>query len=190
MDELQPPGAGLPEFERAALNFVLRAVSLVTSDSRALSLFQREANRVLEIADAMDADRASQQILVPRYQGMEDSSRNWSVLMVCHHLCLVNYEIMRVIDALKQGIAPLGEISIADYKPDADVGLEVIDDFRRLAVDYGHFVRSNIKLATDLRFPHPWFGPLDGHQWHCLAAVHQRIHRKQAQKIMALLGVV
>jgi len=36
---------------------------------------------------------------------------------------------------------------------------------------------------TTLR--HPWFGEMNAHQWHCLAAMHQSVHRKQMQRILA-----
>jgi hypothetical protein len=38
-------------------------------------------------------------------------------------------------------------------------------------------------LKTALRFPHPWFGPLDAAAWHALSATHLGIHRDQIAEI-------
>ncbi len=183
------PGAGLPEYERAVISGILRFGSAVMSDLRALNLFSREADRILTLIDEVDIDQASHPVRVPRFRGMEESSCHWSLLMVCHHLCLVNREILTAIESLKHGIRPFGAVSIAEYKPDPDVGMDVVDEFRQLTNDYSVFVNNNRPLRTQQRFAHPWFGELDGHQWHCLAAFHQQIHRRQAQKILALDGI-
>ncbi len=188
MPNLQPPGAGIPPLERSFLYGVMKFGSAFLSDRKALTLFQREAATILQIVDDADYDFASQQVLVPRFQGMEDSSRNWSLFMVLDHLCLVNRDILRTIDVLRDGITPRGEVDISFYKPDADCGAEVIGEFRDLVWEFQSQVQSKMPLRGTPAFRHPWFGPLDAHGWCCLAALHQRIHRKQARKIAAMLG--
>jgi len=39
-------------------------------------------------------------------------------------------------------------------------------------------------LKTELRYAHPWFGPLDAAGWHALAAGHMGIHRMQIERIL------
>jgi hypothetical protein len=39
-------------------------------------------------------------------------------------------------------------------------------------------------LKTKLRYPHPWFGPMDAHGWYALAAGHLAIHRGQIERIL------
>jgi hypothetical protein len=39
-------------------------------------------------------------------------------------------------------------------------------------------------LKTELRYAHPWFGPLDAAGWHTLAAGHLGIHRVQIEQII------
>lgn len=170
------------------MSAALKCGSAVLSDQRTLRIFLREADTILKIVDDSDYDFASQEVLIPRYQGMEDSSRNWSLFMVLDHLCKVNREIQRTINVLRDGITPRGEIEIAWYKPDRGCGAEVIDEFRNVVWDYESAIRENVPLRGTPRFAHPWFGPLDAHDWHCLAAFHHRIHRKQARKIAAMLG--
>jgi hypothetical protein len=40
------------------------------------------------------------------------------------------------------------------------------------------------QLRTRATHVHPWFGPLDAQGWHCLAAMHHTIHRRQVERII------
>jgi len=188
MTSPQPPGSGLPPFEQNFLAVSLKVGSALLSDNRALTLFLREADTIKAIVNDCDYDFLSQQVVVPRYQGMEDSSRNWSLFMLLDHLCQVNRSILRTVDALKSGIAPLGVLEVADFKPNLDCDAESIDQFRDLIWDFDSGIRDRMPLRGTPSYAHPWFGPLDAHGWLCLAMFHQRIHRKQARKIAAMLG--
>lgn len=192
-NQLQPPGAGLPSWERSVLNAVFKMGCTLTSDRRALRLYQREADELLRLASEYESYDVFEQVLIPRIIGIEDSSRNWSVLMILEHLCMTNYDMLKVIKALLEGIVPQGEIDVAMYKPTPETGFEVRDHFRNLNDEYVVTIESLIEnrgsLSTAERFAHPWFGPLNAHQWHGLAAVHLRLHRKQAQRLIAMLGV-
>ena len=189
MVDLQEPGAGLPEFERIFLNAMFRCGTVALSAQKALQLFNSEADKILCLLADADIHEASQEMLVPRFLGMEDSSRNWSLLMVVEHLRMVDRKILSAIKTLLEGHHPFDEVSIADFKPDPDVGMDVIDQFELLIKEYQEFMSTRPSLRTQLRYRHPWFGPLDGHGWLCLAAMHHKVHRKQAKKIVALMGV-
>jgi hypothetical protein len=39
-----------------------------------------------------------------------------------------------------------------------------------------------------LTHAHPWFGPLNAHGWHCLAAIHHTLHRRQLTAILRALS--
>jgi len=192
-DELQRPGAGLPTVERQLLDLALKAGGLVMSDNLALKLFRRESNLLCRFAEGDESYDPFQQLVIPRVIGIEDSSRNWSVMMVLEHLCLANRDMLTATKALSEGIVPRGEVDIALYKPSPDIGFEVLDQYRILCDEYcltiERLIETRGRLQTAARFRHPWFGPLNAHQWHSLAAFHQWIHRRQAQKIIAMLGV-
>ncbi len=132
-------------------------------------------------------------LLIPRVIGIEDSSRKWSVAMVLDHVCKVNREMALAVDSLSKGVVPHGEIDVALYKPDPDIGFEVVEQFEQVSQGYvgtvEKILNSRDRLPTQPTFPHPWFGPLNAHQWHYLAAAHMWIHRRQAQKIIAMLGI-
>ncbi len=189
----QPPGAGLPRLEQAFLSTTFKCATAVLSDRRAMALFNKETDRLLRFAKDDESYDISAPLLIPRVIGIEDSSRNWSVLMVLEHLCMVNSDILTAIGLLLNGESPEYVLATKDYKPSPDAGYDVIQKFEQVNSDYVGNVESLIQsrgsLRSSARYEHPWFGPLDAHQWHCLAAIHQRIHRRQTQKIVAMLGV-
>ena len=187
--ELDEPGAGLPGGERLLLGSMLKTSALFMSDRRVSNVFASESRRLINIANDLNIDQLSQQVLVPRLAGIEDSSRNWSVLMVLDHLCRVNRGIMETIELLNKDIEPNFEVDIADFKPDTDVDITIINRFEDLTASYIEQVQRLTPLKSRTCFYHPWFGHLTNHQWHCLAAYHMRIHRKQAHKITTMQGL-
>lgn len=194
MNEFQPPGHGLPRLENIWLNSIFKTGLLFWSDQHALNLYARESQSTFHLVDDCDYDFASTQTMVPKLLGIEDSSRYWSLFMVLDHLIQVDRTIMRVIDVLVDGVIPRGIIDIADYKPSNEVGSETLEQFSECRREYQQQMQSlldrKVRLRNTVRFSHPWFGPMSAHGWHCLAAVHQRIHGKQARKIAALMGRV
>ena len=74
---------------------------------------------------------------------------------------------------------------IADVKPKGGKGREIAEDFRQFLEDYSRLVAEETgDRRSTSRHPHPWFGELNAHQWICLGAVHQSIHRKQMERIV------
>lgn len=192
-NDLSRPGAGLPTLERASLNFLLKTATAVLSDKQALRLFRRESTELLRLTNDNESYDVFQILLIPRVIGIEDSSRNWSVMMVLEHLYMTNRDMLDIINALIEGVVPRGEVDVALYKPSPDIGYDVLDRYRELSDEYAttiqRLLESRGNLATSARYRHPWFGRLNAHQWHFLATVHQVIHRRQMQKLVAMLGV-
>ncbi len=158
-----------------------------------MKLFQSETEALIRIFDEDNGYDVFESLLIPRVMGIEDSSRRWSVAMVLEHLCLTNADIHKAVGSLSAGIVPRGEVDVALYKPDPEIGIDVRERLLSINAEYGLLIQSLLESAGRLRrkpmFRHPWFGYLSAHQWHVLAALHQRIHRRQAQKIVAMLGV-
>lgn len=176
---LAPPGAGLPPFElwisRAGFG-VLRN----TLNRRQIEGWLRsETRKVLAMAGTLSPEQMKRTALIPRPAGLEDSSRNWSAAMVLQHLVIVDAGIGELITTLAQEQTSGREVRIADVKPNPDAGreqLELLDDALKTYIDRVAAVEN---LRTAGRHAHPWFGPLDGHGWHTLAALHTTIHRRQ-----------
>jgi len=186
--------SGIPKFEKVALHVGFKAYTAFCSPKSALKAFNREVDLLLRIANEEDESYdVFQSLDLPRLIGIERSSNHWSIAMVLEHLCMTNRDMLKVIQALLEGVAPRGEVDTALYKPDPDVGDDVFSRYQSLAKEYSHSVESLISsrgsLNSAVRYAHPWFGEIDAHQWNCLCAIHQRLHRRQAQKIVAMLGV-
>jgi hypothetical protein len=107
--------------------------------------------------------------------------------MTLEHLRIVHVGVTRTIASLSRGVKPPGKADTAAVKPNPNVTEAVIGEFEKSCDDFLDTVARTPELKTDLRFAHPWFGPLDAFGWHALAAGHIRIHREQIERIVAQL---
>lgn len=189
MDRPGSEETGLPPIERAFLELKLRTGSLLLGPRRAIKLFSLEANRVLEMVEQYDYDFAGSPVKIPRLQGIEDASRNWSLYMVVDHLVRVDRAILNTIKCLCDGFRPHFDITIAEFKPDPDADARVLDTFQKMARGFQRDVLDLMPIRSRARFEHPWFGALNAQQWIMLAAAHHRIHRRQVHKIATVRGL-
>lgn len=185
--KLGAPGAGLPALELLFARIGFGVYRRLRDRDFALAQFNAEATRVLSLVNSIPHSAAATPILVPRLRGIEDSSRYWSPFMTVQHLVIVNTGILRMIQSLASGEEGTRVVSTADVKPSPGAGADVILTFERGVADYAAALTKISDLHTDARQAHPWFGPLDAHGWHCLAAVHHSIHRKQIQTQISLM---
>ena len=189
--QLQPPGAGLPWYELATARLVVfpllcRRLSWAAAGRQ----FQEEGAAVLKLWDAFPAERLAERVLIRRLRGIEDSSRFWSVAMTVEHLNIVGHGIRRIIAGLRVEQAPARAARVEDVKPRGEMPpAEVRAAFVQLLADAAKSDATEpaVPRGTGLSAPHPWFGPLDAHHWHCLLGLHQGIHRKQVGAIRAKL---
>ena len=182
--KLAPPGAGLPKPE-LFIGRILFAVRRWTSDRDASNArFQAEREVIRRLTRRLDADCAARRVLVRRARGLEDSSRNWSVLMTLDHLRIVHHSMIGIIEALTKGVIPQGTASIAAVKPSPNVTVAVVAAYEESCDALLAAVAAAADLKTEVRYAHPWFGPLDAAGWHTLAAGHLGIHRVQIERIL------
>jgi hypothetical protein len=181
--QLQPPGAGLPAFELAWLRIFFRAACLMISLNTGLRWFKFESEKILALARRVSEGSGAIPVLINRIVGIEDSSRNWSAYMVLDHLRIVNEGIAQIIEYLNRDQAFPQEIRIQDVKPSPASGPNVIDRFVASVENYEAAVTRLGTLGRRMRHPHPWFGPMTAHDWHCLAAIHSWVHRRQMARI-------
>jgi hypothetical protein len=97
----------------------------------------------------------------------------------------VNGEMARVIRALTSGIMPEGTASTAAVKPSPDAKADVVPAYEQSCDALPASVAGSASLRTQLRFAHPWFGPMDAAGWHVLAGDHMGIHRTQIGRIIS-----
>lgn len=184
--KLAPPGAGLPSSERlvASLGFGLLRAAL--GRRRTEAWLRAETARVLAIVRGLTPQQATRQVLVPRPFGLEDSSRDWSPGMVVEHLVIVDNGIAGVIEALCDDRDFGREVRIAEVKPSPGAGQEQWPRLEKALDGYLDRVTAIPSLRTARRHAHPWFGALDAHGWHTLAALHTMIHRRQLEAVVRL----
>jgi len=176
---LAPPGAGLPPLELWASKIGFGILRNTLSRRRIEDWLRNETSWVLAISGALSPEQMKREVLIPRLTGLEDSSRNWSAAMVLQHLVIVDTGIGELIGALTQDKTFKQEVRIADVKPTPDAGREQLELLDNALQTYLDRVASVQNLRTVGRHVHPWFGPLDGHGWHALTALHTMIHRRQ-----------
>ncbi len=184
---LAPPGAGLPRLEAwISRNIMFPLSCRLLSWERAAALFQSEGERLLRLITPLSQEILQRRVLIRRVTGIEDSSRNWSPAMVLEHLIITGRAMEQVIVELSHGRIPPGEVDIAAVKPSGQRGKEIITDYRALLAGFAQKIAEETgDRASAARFVHPWFGGITAHQWHVLAAMHQRIHRRQMERILA-----
>jgi hypothetical protein len=184
---LDAPGTGLPARERWIGNAGLRALAAYAAKDTITRIFAKEAARSVALAREIPEEQGRRRVLIGRFPGIEDSSRYWSVFMTLEHLVIANGIAMDLVQHLCIGWETDRRVDIRDLKPHQDAGPEQAQALEDLVVRYGEIVATHGDLRTAKRHPHPWFGPLDARQWHALAAMHNRIHRTQIERIFKAL---
>lgn len=185
--QLQPAGAGLPWLELTISRMGFWLTRKLLSRARLDAWFQEEGERMLTLARALEPETVARPCLIPRVWGIEDSSRHWSVLMVLDHLVIVDSGIAAIVRQVTAGKPSGKEISTAEVKPGTAPDLQVIERFAGCLRDYATRIGRLERLRSQATHRHPWFGRLDGHGWHCLAALHHTVHRRQVESIIRLL---
>lgn len=152
-----------------------------------MAKFKQERAAIRALVDSCPEMQRGEQVLITRLRGLEDSSRNWSVWMTLDHLRIIHIGLIRVIHALTHGKVPPGKASTAAVKPSTMVTASVEAEYERSCDGVLAAITEAADLKTELRFEHPWFGPLDAFGWAAMAGTHMSIHRAQIQSI--LLGL-
>ncbi len=184
---LAPPGAGLPAVQAFLLRYFLFPVHCrVTSWQKALAVFETEGDRVIALVDLLSPEQFRERVLVKAPLGIEDSSRYWSAEMVLEHLIEVGTRIATGIVELTQSEEVTIKTDIADVKPNGENGRQILEDYKAFLLDYTQTLTEDIgDVRSKQTHFHPWFGNLTAHQWACLGTVHQAIHRRQMERIVA-----
>jgi hypothetical protein len=183
--QLAPPGAGLPFPENLIARCLLGAKRLSGNSGEFTAHFIRERETIHGLIENLDENTLSRRVLIRRPRGLEDSSRNWSVLMTLDHLRIVHLAFIGVIATLAREEVPEGVVSTAAVKPDPAVGMNVIGEYESSCDALLKTLAGVKNFRTRARYPHPWFGPMDAHGWHALAGGHMSIHRVQIERILA-----
>jgi uncharacterized damage-inducible protein DinB len=183
--KLAPPGAGLPAPEHFMARILFGLKRLTGSRESFNAKFAGERDAIRKLVANLTPEKASKRVSIRRCRGLEDSSRFWSVWMTLDHLRIVHLAFIGILKSLGKGEVPAGEASTAAVKPDPAVTADVVAAYEESCDALLATIASIPNLKTTVRFPHPWFGPMDAFGWHALAGGHMSIHRVQIERILA-----
>jgi hypothetical protein len=186
--KLDPPGAGIPLAERLLIGSGIRSAARFLSKDRLTRMFRSEAEKAIAIARALREEDGRKRVLVDRFIGIEDSSRDWSIYMTLEHLVILNTAIAALLPQLYSSSLIGSEVRVEEVKPVPDAGPEQIDDLTALVERYTEIVDKLGNLRAGTTLPHPWFGALSAAQWHALATIHNSTHRRQIERIKQALS--
>jgi len=147
-------------------------------------MFNTEGIKILKAVRNRSERELTTRVVVPRQLAMEDSSRYWSAAMVAWHLIVVGEKIARM--SLGKGETSTEPVVIADVKPDpATPASALFEEFPAFLARFSAILQNDVEdRRSKVLHPHPWSGPMTVHQWLYLAAMHQRLHRVQLDRIL------
>lgn len=187
-DGLPPQDSERPATPSAIQVFLQRRLAFpafcrLTSWAKADAIFQSEGKRILRLAERLPEAGLCQRVTIRPPRGLEPGCCDWSLEMVLEHLIADGSAIAAFAVQLSQGELPTPCDPFPTI-PCGGRGAEILDDFRRFLVDYAAVLSEDVRdRSCGLAHQHPWLGTLTAHRWHCLAASHQRMHRRQAEGI-------
>ncbi len=188
--ELAPPGAGVPRWQVLAGRYLLLPCWCVRSRSRLVEILCEEGEDLLRLGEGIGDELQLRRVLVPPQIGLEDSSRAWSFAMVLEHLVIIGERVAGVIVELSHGRVPADRFGTAQLKPrGATAAAAAREEFRKCLERFRGLAAAERygDPASPTRYPHPWFGPLTARQWLGFLPMHQRIHARQARRIVGAL---
>lgn len=183
--KLAPPGAGLPFPESWIARILFRLASCRGDKESLIARFQNERDRISTLIRELNTEDLSKRVLIKRPRGLEDSSRNWSILMTLDHLRIVHVAFSGVLKSLAHERVPKGQVSTAAVKPREDVTEAVIAEYEASCDLLMKTISQITNFKTQAKFPHPWFGPMNAHDWLALCGMHLGIHRVQIERILS-----
>ena len=182
------PGAGVSSIETFVMRRIAKPLTSIIPWSTGLRAFQKEGDKILAAIANRSSSELTTRVLVPRQLALEDSSRFWSAAMVARHLIITGEKIARIIVCLGKGEMCSEPINIANVKPDPASPVSVFVEYREFLADFGRIMREDVVNRRSLiTHQHPWSGQMTAHQWLLLAAMHQRIHSVQLERVLRAL---
>jgi len=165
----------------------VRTLFTMTSRAAAERKARRVAGRYLSLADGLSPEEGRRAVRVPPMRGVDEDMREWSFYMILEHNSIVNRSISATVGQLVRG-EPLSGPAALDMKkdvmPSATAGEEQVQDFRESVDEHLAMMAELGPLRGTETAPHSLFGPFDAHRWHCMFALHLKIHFPQAERVV------
>ena len=190
MDQLDRTRYGVATFDHGWYWLTVKLGATLTPRRHAIQRLTRETDQLVKLVRFTDINQASDRVKVARLMGMEPVSCDWSLLMIVDHLQRFMNDMTRLVGALANNKQLNGQYSDELYEPSDEVGVDVIDQLEYAVADFRRVIAGQSGSLGRSTFRHSWLGRMNGHQWLCWTAAHVGIHRRHAQKILSVSGVV
>ncbi len=189
--QLDAPGAGIPLHHRLLFRWVVRPRVAARSDwLKNERLFYKIHGQILNEVSTVDMDHWNAKILIEPQRGLEDSSRFWNIKETLEHIVIVGNGIQHLIVELSHNRMPVTEIDTAKVKPlgqlSAEEALNLFETYSTSCV--GKINQNKGPALRGLKWMHPWFGPMNAHEWFWLLPIHAGLHLQQIREIKKKLG--
>ena len=186
--QLQPPGAGLPNFERLFIkNILVPSVRIVFTWDIALFFLKREISIIKKLVSGVESSKLQYKVLIERTFAIEDDTRQFSINMVLEHLTIAGRAIKIVIDTLSQEKEFTTEIKIENVKPHENK-INQLEEFLDFYNSYFDFISNLPRKQSKTKKRHPWFVEFNNFDWSVFMYMHTFIHRRQIQAIIKELN--
>lgn len=185
-NNLESAGKGLPVIEALFLKHIgFPLLKTFMSWNMGMKLFEHEGERILNAVKELDDSTLFKKVLIPKIFGIEDNSRYYSPAMVLWHLIYVGTAIQDGIISLSKNERLDFVVKIENFKPFVEINLNIVNKYELFLKEYRRTIEANVKDKYIRNYHvHPWFGPLNPHQWLILSAIHQVVHGRQLRKIL------
>lgn len=184
--KLGKPGSGLPWPQNWFARLFAKRLAGRTPWEESERILIHRGHSIDELVKPLTSEQMLKPVLIKRIQGIEDSSRFWSVSMTLEHLVIVSTNMAEFVIQLSQGKSPDFKVDMAKVKPknifDAE---EAKKEFNEMITKIRARLAYEVKDRTSqTTLVHPWFGPMTAHQWHWVLVYHLNIHKNQIKEIL------
>ncbi len=180
---------GIPFRERVFSRVFLRAARWSFRLPALTRCSAGAVRRVEEIAGRLPDEVFARRVHIRRVAGIEESTSRWSLAEVVEHLLIVNRRVAAIVRALGSGADPGPMWTILDVKPKGRPLADLRREIAGLPIEIEAAAAGVSDWRSPLRHPHAWFGSLDAREWWALNALHNQVHRRQAERIHGAAGL-
>lgn len=184
--KLENAGNGLPKMDAIFLRHIgFPILKTFVSWNMAMTFFEYEGEKVLELVKSLDKDTLFKKVLIPKIFGIEDNSRYYSPAMVLWHLIYVGQTLQEGVISLSKNQKLDFTVKIENFKPFIQIDENIVNQYEVFLSDYRKTIEDNVenKYINNCH-AHPWFGCLNPHQWLVMSSIHQMVHYGQIKQIL------
>jgi hypothetical protein len=182
---------------------LIRLRMALTSRESASRQIRRTLLEYRGLCAGLGEEEARRPTQVPAMLGVDPEMRSWSIFQILEHNVIVNRSITGIVQSLARtsqgsrceappnglvGEAPAVIDPKRDVLPSVNPGPEQLALFRESVEHHLAVVPELPRLRGTSRHPHPVFGRLDAHGWHCMFGLHLQIHLWQAEAVVRALS--